>query len=142
MDHTLRFVTESYRSRQPFSTQMISFKIQSHSQKSIADHAYIHWSGFLATVLTQYLSQRHNKWHSSLGSCLLPFKTPITGQSQSDSTSWRAVRESKVTMNSHSTSPLHRSLRMFQHLSYSQMKDLGLMCRENIKGPRNRIMQN
>jgi len=30
---------------------------------------------------------------------------------------------------------------MAQHLSCSQFKDLGLMCREKIKGIRNRIMQ-
>jgi len=45
---------------------------------------------------TPYLSQRHSKWPLLMGSCLLPLKTRITGLSQSDSASWRAVRESQV----------------------------------------------
>jgi len=74
------------------------------------------------------------------GSCLLPLKARITRQSLSDSASWRVVRESQVTVLSHSTAPISRSPRMVQLLSCSQFKDLGLMCRDKIKGLRNRIM--
>jgi len=141
MVHTVRFVTGSHRSRQPSRTQIISFRIQLHSRRTIADHSDIQWSGFLATALTEYLPQRHSKRPFLMGSCLLPLKTRITGLSQSDSVSWHAVRESQVTVSSHSTTPLRRSLRMAHHISCFQFKDLGLKCRENINGLPNRIMQ-
>jgi len=140
MDHTMTYVTGSYRSRQPTSTQTISFKIQPDSRRSLAYRADIRCSGFLAMALTQYLSQRHSKQHFSKGSCFLPFKTRITGRSQSDSASWRVVWESQVTAHSHSTAPIGTSPRMAQ-LSRSQFKDLGLMCRYKIRGLRNRNMQ-
>ena len=141
MVHTVRFVTGSHRSRQPSRTQIISFRIQLHSRRTIADHSDIQWSGFLATALTEYLPQRHSKRPFLMGSCLLPLKTRITGLSQSDSVSWHAVRESQVTVSSHSTTPLRRSLRMAHHISCFQFKDFGLKCSEKINGLRNRIMQ-
>ena len=67
--------------------------------------------------LTQALPQRHSERPFLMGSCLLPLKIRITGLSQSDSASWRAVPESEVTVNSHSTTALRRSLKMAQHLS-------------------------
>jgi len=76
-----------------------------------------------------------------IGSYLLPLKTRKTGLSPGDSASWPAVRESQVTVHSHSTAPIRRSLRMDQHLSCSQFKGLGVMCREEIKGLRNKIMR-
>jgi len=76
----------------------------------------------------------------SKGSCLLPLKTRISRQSSSDLASWRVVRESQVTVHSHSTAPIRRSPRMAQLLSCTQFKDLGLMCRDKIKGLRYRIM--
>jgi len=115
MDHAVTYVTGSYRSRQPSSTQTISFMIQPDSQNQL--------------LIMQ------------IPSCLVPFKTRITGQSQSDSASWRAVQESQVTVHSHSTAALQRSLKMAEHLSCSQFKDLGLMCREKIEGLPKRIMQ-
>jgi len=141
IDYTMTYVPGSYRSRQPSSTQMINFKIQPDSGKSSADRADIQWSGFLATALTQYLSQRHTKRHFSKGSCFLPFKTLVTGQSPGDKASWRAVWESQVTVHSHSTVHIQRSLWMAEYLSCSQFKDSGLMCREKINGLRNRIME-
>ena len=131
----------SYRSRQPSSTQMIIFVMPPDSPKSIADHADIQSPGFLATNLTQYLSQRDSKRPFLKGSCLLTLKTCITRQSSSDSASWRVVRESQVTVHSHSTAPIRRSPRMAKLLFCSLFKDLVLMWRDKIKGLSNRIMQ-
>jgi len=41
MDHTMTYVTGSYRSRQPASTQTISFKIQPDPRKFLADRGDI-----------------------------------------------------------------------------------------------------
>jgi len=111
------------------------------SRKSFADRADIQWSGFLATNLTQYLSQRDSKRPFFNGELFFPLKTRITHQSLSDSASWRIVQESQVTVHSHSTAPIRRSPRIAELLSCSQFKDLGLIWRDKIKGLRNRIMQ-
>ena len=101
-------------------------------------------SNDLGSWLPNWLSICHKGTANDLfltGSCLLPFKTLITRQSLSDSASWRVVRESIVTVHSHSTAPIRRSPRMAQLLSCSQFKDLGVMWRDKIKGLRNGIVQ-
>ena len=79
MDHTVTYVSGSYRSRQLSSTQMISFKIQPDSQKYLAKCADIQRSRFLAIALTQYLSQRHSKQRLFNRELFAPFENSHNG---------------------------------------------------------------
>jgi len=101
-------------------------------------------SNGLGSWLSRWGSIRHKGTGNGvflIGSCLLPLKTRIKGRAHSDSASWRVVWEFQVAVHSRSTATTRTSPRIAQLLPCSQFKDLGLMCRDKIKGLRNRMMQ-
>jgi len=124
-----------------FPPRNLSIKMD-HTATYVGDCANIRWSGFLHGYRVEAVFVAKAQQTAFFkGELFAPFENRITRQSLSDSACWRVVRESQVTVLSHSTAPISRSPRMAQLLSCSQFKDLGQMRRDKIKRVRNRIMQ-